>query len=62
MKFWKTICVSIEKNQIGDRVETTVRQLSDDERVYEIARIMGGSEITQKLLSSAKELIKQANN
>lgn len=52
----------IEKNQIGDRVETTVRPLSDDERIREIARIMGGSEITDKLLSSAKELINQANN
>lgn len=52
----------IEKNQVGDRVETTVRSLDDDERVYEIARIMGGSEISEKLLSSAKELINQANN
>ncbi|MBQ3182781.1 MAG: DNA repair protein RecN [Clostridia bacterium] len=52
----------IEKNQIGDRVETTVRPLDEDERIREIARIMGGSEITEKLLSSAKELINQANN
>ncbi len=52
----------IEKNQIGDRVETTVRPLSMDERIKEIARIMGGSEISEKLLSSAKELINQANN
>ncbi len=52
----------IEKKQIGDRVETTVRPLDMEERAYEIARIMGGSEITEKLLSSAKELINQANN
>ena len=52
----------IEKNQVGERVETNVRPLSDEERIYEIARIMGGSEITDKLLSSAKELINQANN
>lgn len=52
----------IEKNQVGDRVETTVRNLDENERVNEIARIMGGSEITEKLLSSAKELINQANN
>ncbi|MBR6514268.1 MAG: DNA repair protein RecN [Clostridia bacterium] len=52
----------IEKKLVGDRVETTVRPLDDEERVYEIARIMGGSEITDKLLSSAKELINQANN
>ncbi len=52
----------IEKKQVGDRVETTVRPLDEDERVREIARIMGGSEITEKLMSSAKELINQANN
>ncbi len=52
----------IEKIQVADRVETTVRPLSDDERAREIARIMGGSEITEKLLSSASELINQANN
>ncbi len=52
----------IEKKQIGDRVETTVRPLNEDERVCEIARIMGGSEISEKLLSSARELINQANN
>ena len=50
----------IEKKQIGERVETTVRPLDMEERAYEIARIMGGSEITEKLLSSAKELINQA--
>lgn len=52
----------IEKKQIDDRVETTVRTLSNDERVNEIARIMGGSEISDRLLSSAQELINQANN
>ncbi len=52
----------IEKKQVGDRVETTVRALGEEERAREIARIMGGSEITEKLLSSAKELINQANN
>ena len=52
----------IEKMQVGDRVETTVRSLDENERINEIARIMGGSEITEKLLSSARELINQANN
>lgn len=49
----------IEKNQVGERVETTVKELDIEQRIYEIARIMGGSEITEKLLSSAKELINQ---
>lgn len=51
----------IEKNQVGGRTETSVRELDEEERIYEIARIMGGSEISEKLLSSAKELISQAN-
>lgn len=52
----------IEKNEVGDRVETTVRELDDEQRINEVARIMGGSEITEKLLSSARELINQANS
>lgn len=50
----------IEKNQVEDRTETSVKELDDSQRIYEIARIMGGSEISEKLLSSAKELIAQA--
>jgi len=52
----------IEKNEIDGRVETTVRELDENEKINEVARIMGGSEITDKLLSSAKELINQANS
>ena len=50
----------IEKNQVNNRTETSVRELDEDQKIYEIARIMGGSEITDKLLSSAKELVIQA--
>ena len=40
---------------------TRVRQLSDDERVTEVARLLSGSEITETALQNAKELISAAN-
>ena len=47
----------IQKTEHGGRVETTVIPLSEAERVNEVARIMGGLEITSKLLETAKEMI-----
>lgn len=47
----------IEKSSQNERTFTKVYPLSGDERIYEIARIMSGSEITENLYNSAKELI-----
>ncbi|MDD6800693.1 MAG: DNA repair protein RecN, partial [Firmicutes bacterium] len=47
----------IEKRENDGRSETNLKLLSKDERVYEIARIMGGVEITEKLLDTARELL-----
>ncbi len=47
----------ISKNELNGRVETNVRRLDYSARIREIARIMGGQDITDVLLSSAKELI-----
>lgn len=52
----------IEKKTEGDNTYTSVRSLSDSERVNEIARIIGGDVITEKTLSSAEELISYAKN
>ncbi len=52
----------IEKKTEGDNTYTSVRSLSDSERTYEIARIIGGDVITEKTLSSAEELISYAKN
>lgn len=49
----------IEKNTIDGRTFTSVRSLSDTERVQEVARIMGGEIITSVTLKAAEELIKQ---
>ena len=43
----------IEKNIQGDRTVTTVRTLDHEQRKYEIARIMGGENITELMLENA---------
>lgn len=52
----------IEKHQSDGFTSTSVRSLSDDERISEIARIIGGDVITATTLKSAKELIDFAGN
>ena len=47
----------IEKNIVGDRTVTAVRTLAREERKYEIARIMGGDNITELMLENADELL-----
>lgn len=49
----------VSKAQQSDDVQTTVEQLSRDERVNEVARILGGATITDKALNAAEEMIKQ---
>ncbi len=52
----------IEKNTTNDGTYTKVSTLTDNERVKEIARIIGGDIITATTLDSAKELINYAHN
>lgn len=52
----------IEKNTINDKTRTTVKNLDFDSRKAEIARIIGGSLITEATLLSAEEMIKRAEN
>lgn len=47
----------IKKSVIGDRTYTDVTPLDLEARKYELARIMGGLEITDTLLKSAEELL-----
>lgn len=50
----------IEKKIAGDRTETNVTQLDFDGRVSEIARIMGGDNLSQLMLDNARAEIKKA--
>lgn len=52
----------IEKNIQGDRTVTTVRTLDHELRKYEIARIMGGENITELMLENAEQYLKDADN
>lgn len=52
----------IEKNIQGDRTVTTVRNLDHEQRKYEIARIMGGENITELMLENAEQYLKDADN
>ncbi len=47
----------ITKNAVDGRTFTQVESLGYEERINEIARIMSGSEITENLYNSAKELL-----
>ncbi len=50
----------IEKNVEKDRTYTSVNSLDYDSRIKEIARIMSGTEITENLYNSAKELLERS--
>ena len=52
----------IEKNIQRDRTVTTVRTLDHEQRKYEIARIMGGENITELMLENAEQYLKDADN
>lgn len=52
----------IEKRVIDERTETRIRELTEEERVREIARMLSGSEITPLTLEHANELLELAKN
>src|SRR6476660_30380 len=47
----------IDKRVEGKRTSTTVRRLDGEGRVDEIARMLGGAEITEGLRASAREML-----
>lgn len=50
----------VEKNNKADITSSTVRLLDDEERVQEIARMLGGVNITANTLAHAKEMLFQS--
>ncbi len=50
----------IEKNVVGDRTVTTVAPLTPEERVVEIARMLGGVEMTEAVVQHAREMLSHA--
>lgn len=52
----------ISKSEVNGRTETSVRELTREERVNEIARIMGSDNISDTLLMTAREMIEYGEN
>jgi DNA repair protein RecN (Recombination protein N) len=51
----------IKKKEVDERAEAQVFVLNNEERVKEIARIIGGIDITEKQLNAAYDLILQSS-
>ncbi|CCN35371.1 DNA repair protein recN [Vibrio nigripulchritudo SO65] len=47
----------VAKNTKGGKTETKMNSLDQDQRVAELARLLGGSQITDSTLANAKELL-----
>jgi DNA repair protein RecN (Recombination protein N) len=52
----------VHKEVIGERTKSDIRLLSDNERQEEIARMLGGLEITDQARAAANALLRSANN
>ena len=52
----------IEKTVKDGKTYTNVALLSEEDRINEIARIMSGTNLTENIISSAKELIDRSKN
>ncbi|MDF8372736.1 DNA repair protein RecN [Weissella paramesenteroides] len=51
----------IEKQVVGERTETTVRQLPENQRIDELARMLSGNELTSAAKENARDLLKRAH-
>lgn len=51
----------VYKEDKGNRTETSIRLLSKEERIKEIAHLLSGSELTKASLENAQELLKNSN-
>lgn len=51
----------IEKNVVNNKTITSIRRLSEQEIIVELARILGGAKITDTVIENAKEMKELAN-
>ena len=52
----------LQKNMENNKTSTNVIKMTEDEKVNEIARIIGGVKITDNTLMSAKEMLNQSSD
>ena len=50
--------IAIRKQMDGERAESTVHVLSAEERIEELARIIGGIDVTETQRETAREMLK----
>ena len=48
---------SVEKNFVHNKTVTAIRKLSQDDKIREVAKLLGGEEVTDTTLKNAKELV-----
>ena len=54
--------ILVYKTDVDGRTHTFCKTLDEDERVKELSRIIGGVEITEKVVATAKEMLKKKND
>ena len=52
-----TVHFSVRKEEKNGRVRVTVEELSSERRIHDIAKLLGGEEITAQTLANARELL-----
>lgn len=50
----------VQKNQQNNVTHTDIRPLGNDEKIVEVARMLGGLKLTEQTLSHAREMLEQA--
>ena len=50
----------VRKESEADNTRTEIRPLNEEERLNEIARLLGGDKLTEAALANARELIQRA--
>ena len=51
----------VSKLTDGDTTETTMRELTQDSRVHELARLLAGDELTDSAIANAQDLLKKVS-
>ena len=52
----------IEKSVQGSSTISTIEPLTEEESIEELARMLGGAEITEAVINNAREMKSLANN
>ncbi|MCZ6685067.1 MAG: DNA repair protein RecN, partial [Candidatus Dadabacteria bacterium] len=50
--------LAVSKTHNDNKTQVTIKSLEGDERVFELARMIGGFNITQKTIDAAYEMLK----